>query len=218
MKLRVTQKNLLFEIIEAHKIPPTYFNFREITEGFAGPVLSTIELKESNFYFKLMQGSNGINLEYCPGQITYTEENRAKTWEGVVPLFYQWLQITEDEILVEDYWERFEKSINSSQVQVTDNLINDKFSVSEFLDLQKKVIKLKDGFKTLELSAVQVDTLNQKLDQLLKHATDLGKVDWRNLFIGSFVTVIVQLSLSQNEGRAIWELIRQTFNNLFLYP
>ena len=49
MKLRVTQKNLLFEIIQAHKLPPTHFNFREFSEGLVGPVSSIIALKKTFF-------------------------------------------------------------------------------------------------------------------------------------------------------------------------
>jgi hypothetical protein len=92
----------------------------------------------------------------------------------------------------------------------------DKFSFNEYGDLKAKVETLKNSINQIGLLSDQVLTINSKLDHLVDLAKEMNKFDWKNLFVGTIISMIIQLSVTQDNAKALWILIKQIFNNYLL--
>ena len=93
---------------------------------------------------------------------------------------------------------------------------NSKFTHLEYLDLSNKLNKLIDAIPDLKLLENKTKAIQLELHNLLDKATELGKFDWRNLFIGTIISIVIQLNVNPENAAALWNLIKGIFNNYFL--
>jgi len=92
----------------------------------------------------------------------------------------------------------------------------DKFSALEFEDLKIKVSAIKQGLNNIDLLSDQISVINEKLDHLTELAVNMNKFDWKSQFIGTIISIIIQLEVTQENAKSLWALIKQVFNNYFL--
>ena len=51
---------------------------------------------------------------------------------------------------------------------------------------------------------------------IAEKAKSFGRVDWKNLFIGTMIGTIVQLALPSETGHALWLLLKEAFKKVIL--
>lgn len=220
MKLLLSQKNKLFDIIEEHGLTPSLFEYEEKFE--AKEVVETvISFNNSFFYFSISHAivyneKTGF-VKHSPGSSNFEDVFYPDNWVQIENNFIYWLHYIQREIQLEDKWEKLNSEIQSLQLYNEGNdFLNSKFTVPEYLEIKQKIFLLKEGISKLELLPEQAALLNDKLDQVLDLTTQLGRFDWKNLFIGTIISVIIQLGVTQDNAKAIWALIRQVFHNYFI--
>lgn len=54
------------------------------------------------------------------------------------------------------------------------------------------------------------------LERLTELAKELNKFDWKNLFIGTIISITIQLNVTPDNATLLWELIQNVFSNYFL--
>lgn len=62
-----------------------------------------------------------------------------------------------------------------------------------------------------------MDTLRnieQKLIELDLKLDELKKFDWKSLFVGTIVNLIMSLGIPPESAGAVWEIIKRAFNEL----
>ena len=118
------------------------------------------------------------------------------------------------EVTAPNLWDKFKTEI--SEIKYINNFKNEKFSYSEYSDILEKIDILKTSISSIPLILNQQSEIILRLDHLSETAKELGKFDWVNLFIGTIISVVIQLNVTPENANAIWDLIKRVFNNYFL--
>ncbi|NEM98632.1 hypothetical protein [Pontibacter burrus] len=216
MKLLLSQKNELFNIIEeSENLTPAQFNLSEPSTDSNG--FSSISLKESEYYFNIFKDQNyhkSFVVNYVPGSDTYLEASGRIGWDSIVTHFYDWIENLTRELNEPNSWERLEKEISS--INFSSKKDNSKFTIREYEELKAKTILLSQNLSTIPLLVQQHTEIKIELERLTEFAKDLGKYDWQNLFIGTVISIIIQLNVTKENATLLWDLIKNTFNSYFL--
>lgn len=215
MKLLTSQKNILYDVIIAYGLSPSQFILTEKeSTNYVNEIVTNISHKSSEFYFSFESRYDRRSILFSPGSDTYSVAHSVNSWNELEYHFQNWIGNLLNEINVENKWDRLEKEMKGINL----NLKNepDKFSAHEFEELKNKVLAIKQGLNKIGLLSEQVSIINEKLDHLTELAIDMNKFDWKSLFIGTILSVIIQLGVTQENAKSLWALIKQVFNNYFL--
>lgn len=212
MKLLISQKDEIFEIInDSDGFSPTQFEIREFKENRT----VTISFSNSIYFFQFNFDYLGdVYLNFSPGFEKHEESTGKLAWYEILNEFHDWLSNLKREITTPDYWGDLKKQI--SGITFLNQIDNEKFTYVEYEDLKMRIEGLKSRLDSLPLIQEQQTEIINHLDKLSEQAKELGKFDWRNLFIGTLMSVFIQLGVNPENITALWELIKSTFNNYFL--
>lgn len=215
MRLLQSQKNELFEMIQnSDYFMPNNF---EMEEGGQHKLSTSIIFENRNFQFSMSRSETyqtTIYINHWPGNDKFQDIHAAENWAQCKAYFNNWLIYLQREITAPNLWERFQNSIKDIQLSSQNN--NSKFSHNEYLELSVKMSQLIDVIPDLKLIESQTKVIQLELHNLLEKASELGKFDWRNLFIGTIISIVIQLNVNQENAVALWDLIKGIFNNYFL--
>ena len=208
MKLLKGQRNQLFEEIEKINLPPASFTM-------SSDVFFLRFNSPEKYYFIANELShpNFAQLDFSPGQNKLVEKVYAKTWNELIQLFSFWLSYLKREITTIDKWSFLSEELKN--LNLIENQDFAKFTYEEFVQIENKINRLKESLPKLIVEKDKIDTLNSNLNHLIEQAKHNSKYDWRNLFIGTVISVIIQLTLSQEQGKELWDLIKNIFTNYF---
>ncbi len=216
MKLLTSQKNSIYEIIE--KIDFFSPNHFEIVENvLMGEYNTRFELKANrSYYFNFFDTDyvNKLYVNYSPGEKQLIDSSPAISWNKAIDYFEKWLYYLHREVTAPNLWEKFKTEI--AEIDYFNNFNNQKFSFAEFTEIAEKIEVLKSHLTSVPLILNQQQEIILRLDHLRETAKELGKFDWVNLFIGTIVSIIIQLNVTPENANAIWDLIKRVFNNYFL--
>lgn len=206
MKLLQSQKNRVYDLIEKEGLSPNMFCFEESAPS------TKICLKSSDYYFILTEDNfDRPSVKYSPGENRFDEGYfYAPAWGDQIDYIEAWLQNLAREINEPDKWKLLQEeleNINFSDIKYE----NIKFTYQEYELLESKTNELKEKIGKLNLLEKQLKQINNKLDHLLNLAKDMNKTDWKELFIGSIISLIMQLSVDKTTGQAIFALVRGLF-------
>jgi hypothetical protein len=216
MKLLTSQKNSIFELIQDDDFfSPNQF---EIVENdLMGEFKTRLEFKANrSFYFNFFDTDyvNKLYVNFSPGDEQFIDSSATITWNEALSYFENWLYYLQREITAPNLWEKFKTEI--SEIDYFNNFSNQKFSFAEVTEIAEKIDVLKNSLSAIPLILNQQQEILLRLDHLSETAKELGKFDWVNLFIGTIVSIIIQLNVTPENANAIWDLIKRVFNNYFL--
>ncbi|ENA1796347.1 conserved hypothetical protein [Flavobacterium psychrophilum] len=216
MKLLTSQKNSLFELIQ--KVDFFSHNQFELIEKDITGVFNThIEYKANkDFYFRFIDSNyvNSMFVNHSPGDQQIMDSSSKISWDETLSIFYNWLYYLQREVTSPNLWQQFKTEI--SEIKYINNFSNQKFSFSEYTEISEKIDVLKNSLSSIPLILNQQNEIILRLDHLSETAKELGKFDWINLFIGTIISVVIQLNVTPENANAIWDLIKRVFNNYFL--
>lgn len=216
MKLLTSQMNSIFELIQDFDFfSPNHFEI--IENDLMGEYKTRFELKSNrNFYFNFFDTEyvNKLYVNYSPGDEQFVDSSPKISWNDALGYFNNWLYYLKREITAPNLWEKFKTEI--SEIDYFNNFSNQKFSFTEFTEIAEKIDILKNSLSTIPLILNQQQEIILRLDHLSETAKELGKFDWVNLFIGTIISIIIQLNVTPENANAIWNLIKRVFNNYFL--
>jgi hypothetical protein len=211
MILLRSQKNTLFDLINStNYFTPSNFEVEEYGQNL------NLYFPNTDYHFAISESgitSRDFYMRYSPAKDTVNEEY-AINWSEMVLEFKKWLTYLEREVSIEDKWARIlaEASYLMTSVEESSN----KFSHEEYLDITVKFNYIKANIRSIPLQSQQIDAINSKLDHLLEMTTKLNKFDWQNLFVGIILSIVIQLGVTQENAKLLYELIKQTFRGKFL--
>lgn len=216
MKLLLSQKNDLFRLISNNsKLSPNQFHIVEKKSKDAW--VTNIEFKDSEFCFSFFEDedySRSLFANYIPGVDTYKEITSQLNWHDVLSHFNNWLNNIEREVNEPNLWEELKSEISAFRL-ITDNN-NSKFTAREYKELQSKINLISENLSTVPLLLEQQNEIKDTLKRLTDIAMDLGKFDWINLFVGTMISILIQLGVTRENADELWKLIKTVFNNYLL--
>ena len=204
-------------MIESYHLSPNQFEFSEgASKNLFEEKVTLLKYKQSEYYFLFDTGSNtsGHYAFFCPGNSEHTEKGYPQNWSGQLGYVENWLRCLIREINTPNKWERLKYEVDSLNINF--EYSEDKFSYIEYEDLQKRMFVLKQGISKSDLLEEQIKVINDKLDHLTEMAKEMSKFDWKSLFIGTIVSIVIQLAVNQENAKNLWILIKQIFNTYML--
>ncbi len=55
-----------------------------------------------------------------------------------------------------------------------------------------------------------------QLNNLTQLAEKMSKFDWANLFVGTIISIVIQLSITPDNAKTLWGIIKGIFTGYFL--
>jgi hypothetical protein len=215
MKLLNSQKDQIFDLIEEQNLSPSQFEFNEEQGNIVSPTETTIlTFKKTKYFFQFDLRNGGHYSIFSPGKSTVIEEDFPRDWKNQLINFKKWILYLSKEINTPNKWDRLRKEIN--EINIGFSAEEEKFSFQEYEELSNKIKFLKENIREVGLSNDQILGINRKLDFLLESAKTLSKFDWKSLFVGTIINLIIQLGLTPEISKSLWNLIEHIFNQLFL--
>ncbi len=212
MELLQSQKNKLFDLIVGAGLSPLQF---DVFWSADGTQLTEISYKNSRYYFKLYLVQTGRRVTFCPGKTTVKENVNYSGWVTLVSWFEIWLENLKRELSQPDKWTELLKS--SEQIK-WDNQEgeNSQFSYQEVEGIYASVNQAKVKIAELGLVENHLRLIGAKLDYIAEKAKTLGKVDWKNLMMGTLITLVVELALKPETTNALWAIFKEAFQRIIL--
>lgn len=216
MKLLTSQKNSLFDLIQQVDFF-SHNQFELIEKHISGVSNTHIEYKANkDFYFRFIDSNyaNSLYVNYSPGEEQIMDATSDIGWNKTLNIFENWLYYLQREVTSPDLWQQFKTEI--SEIKYINNFNNQKFSFLEYTEISEKIDVLKNSLSSIPLILNQQNEIILRLDHLSETAKELGKFDWINLFVGTIISIVIQLNVTPENANAIWDLIKRVFNNYFL--
>jgi hypothetical protein len=217
MSLLTSKKNELFDTILEQGFSPNSFIFHETTKKNE----VTLAMKDSKYFFRFVfeVSSNTLYIRavvFSPGEHTPVENHAGYAqWGWVTESLLTWLNYLRREIEEPDKWKQvFEAGKRISWE--SDEEDNKQFTFEEVKDIERSIELAKKQLEKLGLQNEQLKTLEKKLDYVADKAKTLGKVDWKNLFVGTMIGFIVQAAIPPETAKSIWLILQEAFRKILL--
>jgi hypothetical protein len=210
MQLLPSQLNELYDLI----IKTDYFSPTQFAKSATG---DEFKMEGTGYYFKVFEDSRYVNslfVNFSPGEMLYKDGSSSITWLEVPNYFLKWLKYLKREISAPDKWGRLFNEMRYL-IGTTPNQVEN-FSRNEYIDISNKIDHIKSSLAQIPLLQEQNVAIKIQLDNLLEKTNNLNKFDWQNLFIGTIISIIIQLNVTQENAVSLYDLIKKSFKGLFL--
>jgi len=198
MKLFVSQKDDLFDLIEeTGYFTPSQFEIKEVQQKNSEYV-TEIRFKNSEFYFNLIPESTyqGIFFaNFSPGEKSIAEATSTLDWNRGTGYIDNWLEYLRRELTAPNKWDRLLQEIE--QIKFASIEDQSKFTYQEYINLTSKIDQIKSSLDTIPFLEEQQLAIINQLNHLTDSAKDLNKFDWKNLFIGTIISIVTQLYVTK---------------------
>ena len=210
MELLRSQLNELYTLItDSQHFSPTQFS-----KSAAG---TNFQLVGTNFYFRIFEDTgyaNTLIVNFSPGETLYRDASSSIGWKDVKDYFKKWLSYLKREVSSPDKWGRvFDEAQYLIGTTINQNV---NFTHDEYLLLSTQINTIKSSLDRIPLLIEQNSAIKNQLDHLLELTSELNKFDWQNLMIGTIISIVIQLGVTQDNAKLLYELIKDTFQKVFL--
>jgi hypothetical protein len=132
-------------------------------------------------------------VEYSPGHDKPVDSYGTGNWDAVVvPRLSEWLGYVRRELEAPDLWGelRREGDLVGGEPNIE---LNTPFTETEKVAVREQLSEVKHLLRAQhQLTEAQFDALDARLDYLADAADRLGRVDWREAFIGAMLGLVLQ--------------------------
>ena len=201
-RLLKSQKNEIFILIKQATLDPKEFEWeeREETESYShGEVtLHFHRLVHKPSGYAALFGENF--LSYSPGEQIPNQTQDKIGWSGKRLAVESWLANLKHEIEAPDLWSALtqEQELFSAEPA---GAVNTPFTADEQVLIKRTIEEIRVYItSTYSLAGEPLAKVNRKLDYLIDAATRLGRIDWKNIFVGALVGLILQQVIPSDSG------------------
>jgi hypothetical protein len=139
----------------------------------------------------------------------------AYRWQSLIERISRWLQNVKRDLETPDLWAELQREAKllGANDDVTDNT---PFTLNEQKEIARRLQELAEhARRTHALSGEQMRVLDGKLDYLVKAAGRLGRIDWRNAFVGAILGYIITVALPPDARDMVLGLFRATIGHFY---
>lgn len=218
MGLLNSQKDQIFDLIEATDFTPVQFIFEE-TQGINNPsvIVTKVNYAKTNYFFSFE--TNQLNEDgqwaiFSPSDEKLVDKINLGSWDFQKSYFSRWLSYLLREIQAPNKWDRLSKEIE--KIDFEPNVDSTQFTIAEYEKLVIDIKTVNEEIIKLKLDESQTTLIIAKLNSLTDLAKQLNKFDWVNLLIGTIITLVTHCALAPEKAKALWDTIKTVFNTYFL--
>lgn len=141
------------------------------------------------------------------------KEGASKTvnWNDLTKLFLIWSQKLADELNSATGWETFE---NTNYLNIDYDELNSEFNEVEKIQIKENITNIKVKLTLLNLPPDKLEIIEHKLDSLSLKVDELNKFDWKSLFAGTIMSLIMTFIVPPEAAGIFLEYIKVSFYNL----
>jgi len=210
--LQKWKKNQIFEAIQAVGLDPIEFEL--VDDG------TEARITHRSSEARLILGGNAAHYvgSYVAGDAPSWPYD-AYSWDGVMQRVNLWLGDLKRDLEMPDLWADLQREaglLGGASDGVTKNT---PFTPSEREEIVNGLQELGEEIKqTYALSEAQVRVLDAKLDYLIDAAGRLGRIDWREVFAGAILSLIITAALPPEAIRHIFLTLLRAIGHFFGLP
>lgn len=194
------QKNAVLDAIQSAGLNPADFEWTkgssEITAVGPGRAAFSIDVLVHgptgySFRFDVDDSRSSLWAVFHPGRDGARRREHAGTWSYVFNYVLEWVSRVKQEHDAPDLWaviqEQGELITGAAEVENTPFTPKEQEQIEARLNEAKAFVHT-----TFELEPEQYETIDARLDYLVDAAKRQGRVDWRNIFVGTLLSLVVQ--------------------------
>lgn len=215
--LTKTRKNAVMQAILDVGLSPMEFEWARVPSGVINvgggrdPWLVDVLLHRPTRYSFLfdVDEHGSLWVSYLPGPEGSRYRSHSGGWEQVLDAVGSWLEAVRDEHGAPDLWTALE---SHRELLAGEETNNSPFTPDEQRQIETRLGELKTYARaTLELEPAQLEKIEANLDYLVEAAQREGRIDWRNLLLGSLISLALQAVVPVD---AVQQLIIVLFRSL----
>ena len=213
-----SQRKIIFEAIVRIGLEPSNFEWDKKMSRFDRDVIvSCLRYKGTDFFFKFDFYKNDHHCRYSPGIDRVIVDDFPGDWQQQWQCLMKWMSSLKREIEVVDPWDEIEQYIPGEKIDLEDGEANKSFSYSQVEHITQSLNKLKEEInKNFKLNESQTLFLNNKLDYLIDRAKNIGRIDWRNIFVSTIIMIAFELAMNPEQVKLLWSLVKVCFRGVLL--
>jgi hypothetical protein len=150
---------------------------------------------EQKFSFTFERDGQGKFYAEAHPHIKLGHGINSNAWEGLLRAFGEWLEVVKYELEEPDFWKDLKP--NTPLTTTPHN-----FSSDDHFD-SKEIVFLKDKLRQIENHIINTNDLAPKSIQVVKQtfiylqgkAETSTKIDWKNIFVGTLVSMLLSLAV-----------------------
>lgn len=215
-----TQSNAVIEAIKSAGLDPFEFQWEGTRTGLksAGvggdvPRVPLLRHKPTQAFFTFeFDGKRRTHhAVFSPGDQVPEEVQNSGTWENQLIWFTHWLGYLKREYQAPDLWAEFKRQRELAGGELA-KVENTPFTPDEQRQIEAQLQETKALVrKSFELTEEQYRAIEGHFDYLAEAAQHMRRIDWRNAFVGVFLTAVVSTLLP---GEVVRDVIGVSLRSL----
>ncbi|MBK5282315.1 MAG: hypothetical protein JJE16_09525 [Nitrospiraceae bacterium] len=142
----------------------------------------------------------GDSIFCSPGAEQITQEVSQLNWLGKSEMLRKWLTYLKREIEVPDLWAALSQEQELLSIEPAE-AVNTPFTADEQVQIKKTIEEIRVYItSTYSLASEPLAKVNRKLDYLIDASTRVGRIDWKNIFVGALVGLVLQQLIPSDSG------------------
>ncbi len=209
MSLEKWKRNDVFKAIRRRGLRPEEFHWEQSGDDdrLIHPASS------SHFVFAGVPGR--YNVSYVAGDGAETTLEKY-IWEAVMESVTLWLHDVKTDVETPDLWADLHRQRQILGADPAESVENTPFTPAEQAEIAKQLREIKVYVtRTYSLSEADLRALENRLAYLDEAAQRLGRLDWRNAFLGALMGYLIAAALPPDTARALFEIFIRTLGQLF---
>ena len=217
------QKNETFELIREAGLNPLDFKWGQQKTDCEGQSYNVSILKylRNALYFKFDRNESGeYTCRFFPGAGVLEEKahHYGTKWLGIINKFKEWLSYLQRESNP-DLWEQMKEYSPREELIHIAGISNTPFSYAEVEALLESLDELQSKLEmNFKLQGKNLAFVKSQIKYLKDAAKRQGKKDWLHTSIGVIAGIAVNLALSPENAKLLWELVKSCFGGVLLLP
>ena len=200
------------QAIEAGNLDATHF------DGLCGDTEARIKHRWSDSYFLIRRESGNYLGESVVGDGPIWPYQPC-SWQTLMRQFETWVYEVKRDLETPDLWAELQSRAKLLEIDSGDLAGNTPFTLNEQAEIRRRLRQAVSNIeREYSLSATQKRTLNEKLDYLTDAASRLGRVDWREVFIGTAFTFVLSTAFPPDSARHIFFTLLRAIGHRYGFP
>ena len=194
----------------------TYTQVQDLGPGQEPVMVSRLVHRATQFFFVFDVDEGGRHLNHFrPGATTTEAKSFPGSWENQLGYVARWLNNIRRELATPDLWEAVQEEVRELPSGGDDT----PFSPAEQAELERHLRGVLETVKERhELTAGQLEGLEEKVDYLVAEAARARRFEWRRLMLGSLIEAMVVYGLEADAFRDLMRLAVTGVAHLFGGP
>lgn len=215
-----SQKQEVYQWIADYGLEPSMFfweDFRSRNDDLSETIVSKLKYVDTHYFFIFDFKNDVQHCTFSPGQTVLIQNEFPGTWSGQLRNFDKWLAYLKREIETVDPWDVIDKYMPGMEINLEDEKENSPYSYEQVEHIAKALYRFKDEVKkNYDLDKDQDKLVQEKLDYLIDRSKKMGRIDWKNLFVGTLMGLAGGLALNPEQAKGFWGLVKICFKGILL--